>query len=460
VARRRVVIMGAAGRDFHVFNMVFRPDPGAEVVAFTAAQIPGIEGRAYPAQLAGPHYPSGIPIVEESALETLVQEDGVDEVVFAYSDVSHESVMHQASRVLALGPDFRLVGPDSTMVRALVPVVSVCAVRTGAGKSQTSRFVASFLRSRGRRPVIIRHPMPYGDLVRQRVQRFETLDDLDRHQVTVEEREDYEPHVRKGFVVFAGVDYEAVVREAEREADVIVWDGGNNDFPFVVPDLEIVVVDPLRPGHETSYHPGEMNLRRADVVVVNKVDAAEATSVRAVRAAATRSNPGAVLVEVGSRISVAWSQGTAERQAAEGPEDAETLVSGKRVLVIEDGPTVTHGGMPAGAGLSAARTMGAAEVVDPRSYAVGAIADAFEKYPHIGPVLPALGYSSRQRADLQATIAAVPADIVISASPFDLARVVDIDRPLVTVSYELEERGEPSLTTVLERFVAELRREG
>jgi predicted GTPase len=457
--------MGAAGRDFHVFNMVFRSDPRVEVVAFTAAQIPGIGGREYPASLAGPHYPHGIPIVEEAQLEGIVRERAVEEVVFAYSDVSHETVMHQASRVLALGPDFRLVGPEATMIRASVPVISVCAVRTGAGKSQTSRFVASFLRHGGRRPVVIRHPMPYGDLGRQSVQRFETLDDLDRSGVTVEEREDYEPHVRNGFVVYAGVDYEAIVKAAEQEADILIWDGGNNDFPFLAPDLEIVVVDPLRPGHETSYHPGEVNLRRADVVVVNKVDSADPQAVRSVREAIAAANPGAEVVETGSQISATLTSegagvdtGTFGDPASDVEVVASAAVRDKKVLVIEDGPTVTHGGMPTGAGMKAAVALGAGEVVDPRPYAVGSIAAAYRTYAHIGPVLPALGYSAEQRRDLEATIAAIPAEVVVSASPFDLARVVTVEQPVVTVSYELEERGRPRLSDVLEAFAQRLGR--
>jgi predicted GTPase len=462
VTRRRVVIMGAAGRDFHVFNMVFRSDPHVEVVAFTATQIPGIEGRRYPPELAASLYPDGIAIVEEDRLEDVVRDRTVDEVVFAYSDISHVTVMHQASRVLALGPDFRLVGPWATMVRADVPVVSVCAVRTGAGKSQTSRFVASYLREHGRRPIVIRHPMPYGDLARQSVQRFETLGDLDRHGVTVEEREDYEPHLRRGFTVYAGVDYEAIVHAAQQEGDILVWDGGNNDFPFLAPDLEIVVVDPLRPGHETSYHPGEVNLRRAEVVVINKVDSADADAVRSVREAVAKANPSAVMVETGSRISATLQTVTSEAaspgSAAAESNEVETaeVVSGARVLVIEDGPTVTHGGMPSGAGMKAAVALGAAEIVDPRPYAVGSIATAYQAYPHIGHVLPALGYSNEQLRDLEATVAAVPAEVVISASPFDLTRTIRIDLPVVKVTYELEERGLPSLSSVLEEFVKSL----
>ena len=436
-APRRVLIMGAAGRDFHDFNVVFRDDPDVIVVAFTAAQIPGIAGRRYPPELAGPRYPEGIPIVLEAELERLIHAEHVDEVVFAYSDVAHETVMHEASRVLAAGADFTLLGPESTMVTAQVPVISVCAVRTGAGKSQISRFVAGLLVRRGLRPVMVRHPMPYGDLVKQRVQRFATLDDLDRYETTVEEREDYEPHIRQGLVVYAGVDYEAIVAEAQREADVIVWDGGNNDFSFIRSDLEIVVVDPFRPGHELAYHPGETNLRRADVVVVNKVGSAPAENVERVLETVSRINPGAVVVQAKSAITV---------------EGAEEL-RGRRVLVVEDGPTLTHGGMSTGAGVEAARLAGVGELVDPRPWAVGSIADVYRAYPHLGPLLPAVGYFEDQLRDLEATIAATPVDVVMIATPFDITRVIRIDKPVVRVRYEVEELGEPSLTTVVTDFL-------
>ncbi len=435
--RRRVVIMGAAGRDFHDFNVVFRADPGVEVVAFTAAQIPRIEGRRYPAALAGALYPHGIPIVPEAELEDLVRRDAVDEVVFAYSDVAHETVMHHASRVLAAGADFKLLGPDATMLPAPVPVISVCATRTGAGKSQTSRFLADVLLAQGVRPVVIRHPMPYGDLTRQRVQRFASLDDLDRHETTIEEREDYEPHIRRGLTVFAGVDYQAVVQEASREAALIIWDGGNNDFPFLRSDLEIVVVDPLRAGHEVLYHPGEVNLRRADVVVINKVGSGPAERVASVEATVREANPTAVIVKAASAIKA---------------EDGR-MARGRKVLVIEDGPTLTHGGMATGAGVEAARQLGVAGVVDPRPYAVGQIAALYEKYPHLGPILPAVGYFPEQLRDLEATIAAVPADVVLSASPFDLGRVIRIERPVVRVTYELEETGQPTLTSQVCAFL-------
>ncbi len=437
VAPRRVLIMGAAGRDFHDFNVVFRDDPGVVVVAFTATQIPGIAGRRYPSELAGPRYPEGIPIVLEAELESLIRGERVDEVVFAYSDVAHETVMHDASRVLAAGADFTLLGPESTMVSAKVPVISVCAVRTGAGKSQISRFVAGLLVRRGLRPVMVRHPMPYGDLVKQRVQRFATLDDLDRHETTVEEREDYEPHIRQGLVVYAGVDYEAIVAEAQREADVLVWDGGNNDFSFVRSDLEIVVVDPFRPGHELAYHPGETNLRRADVVVVNKVGSAPAEDVERVLETVRSVNPSAVIVQAKSAISV------------EGSED----LRGRRVLVVEDGPTLTHGGMSTGAGVEAARLAGAGELVDPRPWAVGSIAEVYRAYPHLGPLLPAVGYFEEQLRDLEATIAAAPVDVVMIATPFDITRVIRVDKPFVRVRYEVEELGEPSLSTVVTDFL-------
>lgn len=435
---RRVVIMGAAGRDFHDFNVVFRDDPGVVVVAFTAAQIPGIADRRYPTELAGVRYPAGIPIVPEAELEEVVRREHVDEVVFAYSDVAHATVMHQASRVLAAGADFVLLGPESTMVAAAVPVISVCAVRTGAGKSPISRFVAGLLQKQGRRPVIVRHPMPYGDLAKQRVQRFASLDDLDRFQTTIEEREDYEPHIRQGRVVYAGVDYGAIVAQAQQEADILVWDGGNNDFPFIRSDLEIVVVDPFRPGDELKYHPGETNLRRAAVVVVNKVGSAPDENVRRVIETARSINPGAVVVQMKSAISV------------EGAGD----LRGRSVLVVEDGPTLTHGGMSTGAGAEAARTSGAAQLVDPRPWAVGSIAEVYRAYPHLGPLLPAVGYFEEQLRDLEATIAATPADVVVIATPFDLTRVIRIDKPVVRVRYESEELGEPGLTTVVTEFLS------
>jgi predicted GTPase len=431
---RRVIIMGAAGRDFHNFNVVYREDAATEVVAFTAAQIPNIAGRRYPSELAGPRYPSGVAIHPEGELERLVAELEVDEVVFAYSDVSHETVMHHASRALAAGADFRLLGPRSTMLAARVPVVSVCAVRTGCGKSQTTRRVVSLLRSAGRRVVVIRHPMPYGDLARQRVQRFAALADLDRHECTIEEREEYEPHLAMGSVVYAGVDYAAILAEAEKEADVIVWDGGNNDLPFLRSDLEIVVADPHRPGHERTYHPGEANLRRAHAVVINKVDTAPAEGVAAVRASVAALNPEAVVIEAESPVSV---------------EDG-ALLRGRRVLAVEDGPTLTHGEMAFGAGVVAARAHGAV-LVDPRPYAVGSLAETFARYPRMGPLLPAMGYGEDQVRDLEATIAATPAEVVLIATPVDLRRVLRLDKPAVRVGYELRERGRPDLGDVLAR---------
>ena len=432
---RKIVILGAAGRDFHNFNVVYRDRPDARVVAFTATQIPDIAGRRYPAELAGTHYPEGIPIVAEERLEELVREHAADEVVFAYSDLSHESVMHLASRVVAVGADFRILGAAVTMLRSSVPVVSVCAVRTGAGKSQTTRRVADVLRERGMRVVAVRHPMPYGDLVRQRVQRFAALEDLERHECTIEEREEYEPHIVEGTVVYAGVDYGAILAEAEREADVILWDGGNNDLPFYHPDLEIVVVDPHRPGHETRYFPGEANLRRADVVVINKVSTASEQGLVAVRSSVATVNPRATVVEADSPISVS---------------DAGSI-AGKRVLVVEDGPTLTHGEMTYGAGVVAAREHGAKEIVDPRPYAVGSIAETFRKYPNTGPVLPAMGYGNDQIRDLEATVRATPCDLVVVGTPVDLRRLIRFDKPAVRVTYRLAERGKPDLADVLAR---------
>jgi predicted GTPase len=437
VKRKRVVIMGAAGRDFHNFNVVFRGDAQVEVVAFTAAQIPRIDRRRYPPELAGPHYRDGIPIVPESTLDSLIAEQAVDEVVFAYSDVSHEFVMHQASRVLAAGADFSLLGINSTAVPCSVPVISVLATRTGAGKSPTSRFVAGLLMERGIRPAVIRHPMPYGDLVAQRVQRFAALDDLDRAKATVEEREDYEPHIRKGLVVWAGVDYEAIVAEAERESPIIIWDGGNNDFSFLRSDLTIVVVDPFRPGHELAYHPGEMNLRCADIAVVSKVNTAPPGNVERVIANIRELNPDAAVVMTDTLITASDSR----------------MIEGKKVLVVEDGPTLTHGGMATGAGVEAAREFRAAEVIDPRPYAKGVIEATYDAYPHLGPILPAVGYYEEQLRDLEATINAVPADVVVSATPFSLGSLLSINKPLVQITYELAERAEPRLSGLLESFL-------
>lgn len=421
--KTRTLILGAAGRDFHDFNTWWRRQKDVEVVAFTATQIPDIAGRVYPAELAGPGYPKGIPIHAEDELESLIRDLAVDQVTFAYSDVSHEYVMHMAARVHAAGAEFRLLGPRQTMLHSGRPVIAVGAVRTGCGKSQTSRRVARILSGLGLKVAVLRHPMPYGDLAKQACQRFATLDDMDAHQCTIEEREEYEPHVSAGNLVFAGVDYDAILAAAEREAGVILWDGGNNDLPFVHPDLNIVVVDPHRPGHETRYWPGETNLRMADVVVVNKVDTASAADVDAVEAAVRRVNPRATVVRAASPVSV--------RE----PE----LVRGKRVLVVEDGPTLTHGEMRFGAGIVAARKLGAAEIVDPRPWAQGSLQGVFAKYSHLSQVLPAMGYGDRQVEELRATIAAVPCDTVLVATPIDLERVVKIEKPATRVTYELEE---------------------
>ena len=417
----RVLIMGAAGRDFHDFNVVYRDDPSVEVVAFTATQIPGIADRRYPAALAGERYPEGIPIRPEAELETLIRALRVDTVVFAYSDVSHEQVMHAASRALAAGADFELLGPARTMLESTRPVVSVCAIRTGSGKSQTSRYVARALEAKGRKVAVVRHPMPYGDLVAQRVQRYETYADLDRYDTTIEEREEYEPHLDAGRLVFAGVDYEAILRAAELEADVVIWDGGNNDLPFYRPDLAIVVADPLRPGHELRYHPGEANLRMADVVVINKIDSATPEALATVHADIASANPRATVVEARSSITL------------EGGD-----IAGRSVVVVEDGPTLTHGGMTFGAGIVAARRFGAAEVVDPRPYATGELAETLAKYPALEKLLPAMGYGDRQIGELEAALAATPADIVLAATPIDLTRVLKVSKPVVRVRYELE----------------------
>jgi predicted GTPase len=429
--------MGAAGRDFHNFNVVFRGDDRVEVVAFTAAQIPNIEGRRYPAQLAGPHYPLGIPIYPESDLASLIRSLEIDQVIFAYSDVSHQAVMEKASIALAAGADFRLLGPKATLLRSNKPVIAVCAVRTGCGKSQTTRYVAGLLQTMGKRVVAVRHPMPYGDLLRQRVQRLATRDDLDTHHCTIEEREEYEPHLDRGVVVYAGIDYEAILRQAEAEADVILWDGGNNDLPFFRPDLHIVVADPHRPGHERTYYPGAANFRMADVIVINKVDTADLEPISIVRDNAAAVNPGAVIVEAASPIFA--------------PDPA--AIRGKRVLVIEDGPTLTHGEMRYGAGIVAARRFGAAQIVDPRPYVVGTIAGTFRSYPDIGPLLPAMGYGEEQVRDLEETIRRTPCDLVLAATPIDLARVVKIDRPVQRVRYELQVIGQPTLEEVVRKWL-------
>jgi predicted GTPase len=428
--------MGAAGRDFHNFNTVFRDDSSSEVVAFTATQIPDIDDRRYPPELAGPRYPEGVPIHSEEDLPRLIRELEADQVVFAYSDVSHETVMHKASLVLACGADFRLIGPAASTIKSKVPLVSVCAVRTGSGKSQTTRRVLRILRGKGRKAVAIRHPMPYGNLVEQRVQRFATLDDLDRYDCTIEEREEYEPHIAEGGIIYAGVDYGDILAEAEKEADIIVWDGGNNDLPFYVSDLEIVVADPHRPGHERTYHPGETNLRRADVVVINKIGSAPPEGVDAVRRSVHELNPEAVVVEAASPLFV----------------DEPERIRGRRVLVIEDGPTLTHGEMKYGAGVLAARRHGAAEIVDPRPYAVGRLQETFENYPEIGTLLPAMGYGEEQMKDLGETIARTPAEVVLVATPIDLRRIIKFDKPALRVHYELQEIGKPDLEDVLAKF--------
>jgi predicted GTPase len=435
---RKLVIMGAGGRDFHNFNVVFRDDPDVEVVAFTATQIPGIDKRVYPASLAGPRYPKGIPIRPEEELAQLVRDLEADEVVLAYSDLKHETVMHKASLVLSTGADFRLLGPDATMLGSSKPVVAVCATRTGCGKSQTSRKVGKALLDAGLKVALVRHPMPYGDLEAMRVQRFATLADIDASHPTVEEREEYEEPVRMGMVMYAGVDYEAILREAEQEADVIVWDGGNNDFPFFAPDLMIVVVDPLRPGHELLYHPGEANLRMADVVVINKVDSAEAHNVELVLEHIESVNPMATVV-------FAKSPPTLEP----GPE-----ILGRLALVVEDGPTLTHGEMPFGAGLVAARQAGAAKIVDPRPFAVGSIKETFERWPQLSNVLPAMGYDEKQLAELEQTINAVDCDVVVTGTPIDLGRLIASRHPIRHVRYELEEVGSPTIADVLVPIVA------
>jgi predicted GTPase len=431
--KSRVLIMGAAGRDFHNFNVYFRDNPAYEVVAYTATQIPNIEGRTYPPELTGKLYPAGIPIYPESEINSLIRELDVDQVVFAYSDVSHEYVMHKASQVLAVGPDFRLMGIKGTMLKAKVPVVSVCAVRTGSGKSQTSRRTSDILRQMGKKLVVVRHPMPYGDLVRQACQRFASYEDLDKHDCTIEEREEYEPHLDRGTIVYAGVDYERILHQAEQEAEVILWDGGNNDLPFYVPDLHIVVTDPLRAGHELRYHPGEANLRMADVVVINKIETADPDKVAVVRRNISALNPEATIVDAASPIFV----------------DDPQAIKGSNVLIIEDGPTLTHGEMAYGAGFVAARRFGAAKIVDPRPYAVGSIAETFRKYPNTGPILPAMGYGARQIQDLEETIDATPCDLVIVATPIDLRRVVKINRPSRRVRYELQEIGRPTLQDLI-----------
>ena len=438
---RSVIVMGAGGRDFHDFNVVYRDDPDVEVVAFTAAQIPGIADRLYPPSLAGPRYPDGIRIVPEERLAELVRAEGVDEVVLAYSDLSHEEAMHKASIALAAGASFSLLGPNATMLDCTKPVVAVCAVRTGSGKSQTSRRVGQILLDAGLRVALVRHPMPYHDLEAMRVQRFATIDDIDASRPTIEEREEYERPVELGMVVYAGVDYAAVLEQAQAEADVIVWDGGNNDFPFVRPDLLIVVVDPLRAGHELRYHPGETNLRMADVVVVNKLDSADPEAAERVLADVAALNPSATVVRAASPVTL----------------DPGPPLLNASVVVVEDGPTITHGGMPFGAGTVAARAARVGMRVDPRPYAVGSIAETFAHYPHIGPVLPAMGYSEEQVAELEQTLNAIDCDAVIAGTPVDLGRLIACRHPIRRAAYELQELGEPDIRAVLATLVEEAR---
>ncbi|MBN2324769.1 MAG: GTPase [Spirochaetes bacterium] len=440
--KRNALIMGAAGRDFHNFNTVFRNRAEVRIVAFTAAQIPDIEKRRYPPSLSGPLYPDGIPIYPETALGSLVQEFGVTDVYFSYSDVSSRYLLEKAALVMKEGANFILLGPSETMLKSSLPVISVCAVRTGCGKSQTTRKIARILKNAGFKTAVVRHPMPYGDLDRQRVQVFRTLTDLTRHRCTIEEMEEYEPHLKNGTEVYAGVDYGEVLQEVEKSARIIVWDGGNNDLPFYEPDLEIVVVDPHRAGHEVLYYPGAVNFVRADVIVVNKLDTADPEMAEAVRKNIRLYNPSAVIVNAFSPISV----------------DRSEDIRGKRVLVVEDGPTLTHGEMEYGAGVVAARTYGAAELVDPRDGAVGTIAETFRRYPGIGPLLPAMGYGPKQIKDLERTIAATPCDLVVVATPVDLKKVVKIDKPVVKVGYELQETGHPTLEEILNEWLERMLR--
>ena len=434
--KSRILIMGAAGRDFHNFNVLYRQDAGVEVVAFTATQIPNIADRKYPAELAGSLYPNGIPIHEEKDLAALIKKHSVNQVIFSYSDVSHEYVMHKGCEALAAGADFRLINPVSTMLPSKKPVISVCAARTGAGKSQTTRKVTEVLKKAGRKVCAVRHPMPYGDLVAQRVQRFATMEDLDKYDCTIEEREEYEPHIQRGVVVYAGVDYQAILEEAEKEADVVVWDGGNNDTPFYKSDLEIVVVDPHRPGHEMLYYPGEVNFRRAQVIVINKIDTASIENINKIRGNIRAVNPKAIVVDAASPLYV----------------DEPEMIYGKRVLVIEDGPTLTHGEMKYGAGIMAAQKFAASEIVDPRPYAVGTIADTFKKYPGIGTLLPAMGYGTKQMKDLETTINRAECDVVVIATPIDLRKLVKLNKPAVRVTYELQTIGAPTIEDVLKSF--------
>ncbi|MFX0078383.1 MAG: cyclic 2,3-diphosphoglycerate synthase [Candidatus Hermodarchaeota archaeon] len=438
MTRTRVIIMGAAGRDFHNFNVYFRDNEEYEVVAFTATQIPGIEERNYPPVLAGKLYPKGIPIYPEELLPRLIREHDVEQVIFAYSDIAHIDVMHLASWVHSVGADFRLMGPNTTLLKSKKPVIAICAVRTGSGKSQTSRRVVQILRDKGLKVVVIRHPMPYGDLAKQVCQRFETIEDLEKHNTTIEEMEEYEPHIDRGAIVYAGVDYGKILEEAEKEADVIVFDGGNNDFPFYEADVHIVIADPHRPGHEVMYHPGETNARMADVVIINKIDTAEPEFIEQVRRTIRVVNPKAIIIDAASPLYV----------------DEPSMIQGKRVLVIEDGPTLTHGEMDIGAGWVAAQKYGAAEIIDPRPYAVGSIKETFEKFDHLSEILPAMGYGDEQIKELEKTINTAEADVVVIGTPIDLTRVVKINKPTVRVRYDLQEIGKPTLDDVLRDFPA------
>ncbi|OFV83344.1 MAG: GTPase [Acidobacteria bacterium RBG_13_68_16] len=438
MAKRKVIIMGAAGRDFHNFNCLFRNNPEAEVVAFTATQIPDIEGRVYPPSLAGPLYPQGIPIYPEHDLEKLIKQHEVDDVWFSYSDVSHQYVMDKGSHVVAWGANFGICSVQHTMLKSTKPVIAICAVRTGVGKSQTTRYVSRILKKLGKKVVAIRHPMPYGDLAKQACQRYETYEDLDKYDCTIEEREEYEPHIDSGFIVYAGVDYEMILREAEKEADVILWDGGNNDTPFYRPDLHITLVDPHRPGHELTYYPGESNFVMADLLLVNKVQTADPIKVEEVLDTCHRYNPRARAIKCASKIFV----------------DRPELIAGKKALVVEDGPTLTHGGMAYGAGWFAARNAGAAEIVDPKPYAVGSIAETYKKYPNSGQIVPAMGYSDQQIADLEATINATPCDVVVEGTPIDLTRVLKVNKPIAEVTYELEELEPGVIESLVLKVVA------
>jgi predicted GTPase len=437
MAKRRVVIMGAAGRDFHNFNCLFRNNPETEVVAFTATQIPDIEGRVYPPSLAGPLYPQGIPIYPEQDLEKLIKQNDVDDVWFSYSDVAHQYVMDKGSHVVAWGANFGICSAQHTMVKSVKPVIAICAVRTGVGKSQTTRYLSRILKKLGKKVVAVRHPMPYGDLAKQACQRYQTYEDLDRYDCTIEEREEYEPHIDNGFIVYAGVDYEMILREAEKEADVILWDGGNNDTPFYKPDLHITLVDPHRPGHELTYYPGESNFLMADLLLINKVQTADPVKVEEVLDNCHKHNPRARVIKCASNIFV----------------DKPELIAGKRTLVVEDGPTLTHGGMTYGAGWFAAKNAGASEIVDPKPFAVGSIAETYKKYPNSGQIVPAMGYSDQQIADLEATINATPCDVVVEGTPIDLTRVLKVNKPIAEVTYELGELEPGVIEEMVRRVV-------